>query len=397
MTEIAGGRGEFWRRSMRAWDIAFWIMVAITAAFSVPTAPSVARGSAALAGYVTLVVAYHLLGRRGARADDTRLTQAYLVVLVVVTSTEAWLVELGIVLLFVSYSQIWFFAVDRVRGVIWTVALTLGIIVATALRVEADPGDLPEIAGQATLGLVFSIGLGLWVTYVAEQSEERAFLLDGLRETQAALAASHHAEGVLAERARLAQEIHDTLAQGYTSIVMLAQTAAAELEREHTGSARERVEQIEEVARDNLAEARALVAAFAPPALEDGDLPAALRRLGARFAAETGTAVDVAVDDVADVPQDVAVALLRAAQESLANVRRHAGATHVHLRFARVDDDVELEVTDDGRGLRDDDLEGNGVRGLRDRARAGGGELALVGSVGRGTRVLLRLPLGGTR
>ena len=414
------GREEFWRRSMRGWDIAFWLMIAISAAFAVPTADTGFRALTALAGLVVLVIAYQLLGRRGAHRGDARLTQAYLVVLVLVTTYETWVVALGIVLLFVAYSQIWFFALSRLQGVGWAVGLTVGVVGATALQVEAAPRDLPSIAGQATLGLVFSIALGLWVTHVAEQSEERAALLEELRTAQAALAASHHAEGVYAERGRLAQEIHDTLAQGFTSVVMLAQTSAAELDGGHADRARERLTQIESVARDNLAEARALVAAFTPPALDDG-LVAALRRLGEQLHAQTGIEVTVDAEDV-DVPQDVAVVVLRAAQESLANVRRHAGAERVEVHLRRLadvgrsapapsqgwDEDVlddegshgsagvgpgvELEVVDDGRGIRADDREGTGLRGMRERARTAGGDLRIVGTPGTGTRVTLRLP-----
>ncbi|CAM5783233.1 sensor histidine kinase [Cellulomonas persica] len=404
-----GGREEFWRRSMRGWDVAFWVMVTTSAAFTVPTAGTVHAVVGALAGFVVLVVAYQLLGRRGAHRGDARLTQAYLVVLVLVTSYETGLGELGIVLLFVAYSQVWFFALTRVHGVLWAVALTIGVIVATALRVEAQPHELPAIAGQATLGLVFSLALGLWVTYVAEQSAERAVLVDELRAAQSALAASHHAEGVYAERARLAQEIHDTLAQGFTSVVMLAQTSAAELDAGQGARARERLTQIEAVARDNLAEARALVAAFTPPAL-DGGLAAALRRLAEQLHAQTGIDVTVEVDDV-DVDQDAAVAVLRAAQESLANVRRHAGARRVTVRLRRLagsgpgsretDDEeardrrdhVELVVDDDGRGFRADDREGTGLRGMRERARVTGGRLQVDGTPGAGTRVTLRLPV----
>jgi signal transduction histidine kinase len=392
-----GGREQFWQRTLRGWDTAFWIMLAITAAFTVPAASTSALRLVTVAGFVVLAVAYQLLGHRGALRASRRLTQSYLVVLVVATTVVTWSAELGIILLFVAYSQIWFFATSRVAGVLWTLLMTAGIIAATALQVQASADQLLGIVGQSVVGLVFAIGLGLWVTYVAEVGEVRAQLLEDLDAAQAALAESHRSEGVLAERTRIAQEIHDTLAQGFTSVVMLAQASSAELALGRTASAQERLGQIEAVARDNLAEARALVAAFAPPALEDGDLAAALRRLGERFAAETGTTVQVEVDppDGADpVPQDVAVAVLRAAQESLANVRRHAGASSVHLTLTVRDDEVELAVLDDGRGLRPTDPEGNGVRGLRERARTGGGSLELTGSDGSGTRVQLRLPTG---
>ncbi|MBO0923109.1 sensor histidine kinase [Cellulomonas sp. zg-ZUI199] len=266
------------------------------------------------------------------------------------------------------------------------------------LRVEATGPRIAEIAAQFAVALLFAVVLGLWITQVSEQSEVRAFLLDELRATQDALAASHHAAGVVAERERLAAEIHDTLAQGFTSVVMLAQTAGVELERGQAGRAAVGLARIEDVARDNLAEARALVAAWTPPDLQDGDLTGALRRIAVRFGAETGTAVEV-VDDThhhvagGAIGPEAQVVLLRAAQESLANVRRHAGASRVELRLARTDGAAVLEVVDDGRGVPPDVPEGTGLRGMRARAEAAGGRLDVAAAPDGGTRVRVLVPV----
>ena len=112
--------------------------------------------------------------------------------------------------------------------------------------------------------LVFAIGLGLWFHVAMRRAEEHARLLDKLQATQTQLARTNHEAGVLAERERLAREIHDTLAQGFTSVVMQAQAATAALDVGDDGAVRERLHVVEDTARDNLAEARALVAAFAP-------------------------------------------------------------------------------------------------------------------------------------
>ena len=136
----------------------------------------------------------------------------------------------------------------------------------------------------------------------ARAERQRAALIRELESTRAELAELHHAAGqVRAERERLAREVHDTLAQGYTSIVVLAQTAAAPAARRPVAAA-ERVAVIEEVARENLAEARAMVAAFAPVALDSATLVEALRRLSERFGRETGlaTRVDVSALDGVD-------------------------------------------------------------------------------------------------
>lgn len=384
-------RHGFWLRTLRTWDLVFAAMLAVfTVALLVDPMPP-GRTAVGLALVAVLAGAYAGIGRLGAVRGDPRLTDAYLVVLVAVVVVQVGLGGIGSVLLFVAYSHIWFFSRRRVAGVLWSSALTLGITASASTRV-GDGTSLAELAAQFGVALVFAIVLGLWITQVAEQSEERAYLLEELRAAQDELAASHHAAGVLSERARLAGEIHDTLAQGFTSVVMLAQAASAELDHDRVAQARTRLAHIEDVARDNLAEARALVAAFAPPGLDDGGLAAALRRLAHRFGDETGVRVEVEDATGGEVGREQEVVLLRAAQEALANVRKHAGASAVRLRLARAGDDVVLEVADDGSGLAPGTAEGNGLRGMRARADAAGGALDVSGTPGRGTRVRLRVP-----
>ncbi|QGQ18633.1 sensor histidine kinase [Cellulomonas sp. JZ18] len=385
-------RHGFWLRTLRTWDLFFVAMVGVYSVAVVVDPMPTGRTVLALVHVAVLVVAYVVLGRGAALRGDARRADAYLAVLVVVLVVQVGLGGIGSVLLFVAYSHIWFFSRRRVAGVLWSVALTVGVTVSGATRLRPDGAGLAEIAGQSAVALVFAIVLGLWITQVAEQSEERAYLLEELRAAQDELAASHHAAGVLAERARLAGEIHDTLAQGFTSVVMLAQAASAELDHGRAAQARTRLGHIEDVARDNLAEARALVAAFAPPGLDDGGLAAAVRRLAQRFGEETG--VRVHVEDVTDdgIGREQQVVLLRAAQEALANVRKHAGASAVTLRLARTGDDVVLEVVDDGAGLAPGTAEGNGLRGMRARVDAAGGALDVTGTPGAGTRVRLRVP-----
>jgi signal transduction histidine kinase len=380
------------------WDTFFYAAVVIVAAATLATPGSRASTVGSLVCVGLLVVAYTVLGRRAARTGDRRLAIAYLALLVALTVAQVGFDNLGGVLLFVAYSQVWFFAERRREGVWWVTALSVGVA-ARFVHLELRAGESPwSVVGQMAVALVFAIVLGLWVTQIAELSEERAALVERLEAAQAEVAATHHAAGVAAERQRMAQEIHDTLAQGFTSVVMLAQTTTAELDRGHEDAARGRVEQIEHVARQNLAEARALVAAFGPADLQEATLGEALGRLAERFAAQTGVPVDLAPGTSAaatGLERDVQVALLRAAQEALANVRKHADASRVRLALARDGDEVRLAVSDDGRGLPRDLVEGHGLRGMRERARVGGGDLALEGAPGAGTHVTLTLPVGG--
>src|SRR5690606_5245601 len=141
--------------------------------------------------------------------------------------------------------QIWFFADRRRTGVVLTVVLTLTVWIGFAVRLGGERDELVSLAGQLTLALAFSLMLGLWLSQVVEQSQERVVLVARLEEAQAELGRSHHAAGVVAERERMAREIHDTLAQGFTSVIMLAQTAEADLARDAVDLATERVRLIE--------------------------------------------------------------------------------------------------------------------------------------------------------
>jgi signal transduction histidine kinase len=241
--------------------------------------------------------------------------------------------------------------------------------------------------------LVFAVGLGLWFHVAMQRAEEHARLLGELQAAQAELARTNHEAGVTAERERLAREIHDTLAQGFTSVIMQAQAATAALDVKDDDAVRERLHVVEETARDNLAEARALVAAFAPVALQDASLPQALGRLGTRFAEETGLIVRVQAEGVGALPPAVEVVLLRAAQEALANVRRHAQARSVVVRLGQADGEVTLTVSDDGRGLGPDAAEGFGLAGMRDRVRSAGGTLAVGPGDDGGTTLCARVPV----
>lgn len=184
-----------------------------------------------------------------------------------------------------------------------------------------------------------SLLLGLWNTGLVHESLSRAELLAELERTRADLAAEEHARGVLAERGRMAGEIHDTLAQGFTSIVALAQAADAALDAD-PALARRRLNLMEDTARENLAEARAIVAALAPPSLAAEDrLGGALERLVRRFTEETGVISHLAVDpQLPDLAPRTEVVLLRAAQEGLSNVRQHARARTASVALRLVDE-----------------------------------------------------------
>jgi signal transduction histidine kinase len=205
------------------------------------------------------------------------------------------------------------------------------------------------------------------------------------------------------ERERIRQEIHDTLAQGFTSIVMLAQAADAALVHhaaladDRDGEPRRLVEAIERTARENLAEARNLVEGAGPAPLADATLADALHRLVERLQADSDIVATAHIQGLTtDLAPATEVAVLRAAQEALTNVRRHAGATHVDLNLRRSDEGIVLEVSDDGGGFdvhrTGDDPAHVGLRGMRARLEDVGGDVLVESAPGQGTTVIVTLP-----
>src|SRR5690554_346067 len=254
-------RADFWRTTLRAWTLAFVVGLALTAVALVLMSPSGAnlvRGLVIVAG---IGAAYAFLGYPAARRGSAGLAHAYLAAVCVLTPLATLNAPISAILLFISYSHIWFFATSRRLAVVLTLVLTAGVFGGFAWLEDFSERGTRDAVVQGLFAAAFATLLGLWVTYIAEQSEERAELLAQLGAAQDELARTSHDAGVMAERERLAREIHDTLAQGFTSIVMLAQTAEAELVDGASAGATERVRLIETTARDNLAEARALVAA----------------------------------------------------------------------------------------------------------------------------------------
>jgi signal transduction histidine kinase len=384
-----------WDEQVRWWDAAFGVIVGLTA---VALALEGMRGSQLAIAYAALgamVVAYVLWGAKAARSRDQRRALAYLVVLVVGTGVAVAQGNVAQFLLFIAFGQVWMLLESIRQGVIGCVVLGVVVSVAVASGYDFAPEVMREVAPQMAATLVFAIGLGLWFHLAMRRAAEHARLLVELQAAQAQLATTNHEAGVLAERERLAREIHDTLAQGFTSVVMQSQAATAALDVGDDAAVRERLHVVEETARDNLAEARALVAAFAPVALQDASLPQALGRLGSRFAEETGLAVTVETDQVGALSPTVEVVLLRAAQEAFANVRRHAQARSVVVRLGQAEGEVALTVSDDGRGLGADASYGFGLAGMRDRVRSAGGTLVVGPGADGGTTLCARVPVDG--
>ena len=381
--------GHAWDGGERRWNAYFAVVLAGTLGLIQVAGPATGQNRlVASAALVAMVPWYLFLGRRAmyGRADGVLPGVVYLcglVALLAVAEANAGsvtfiLLALGPQCFMVSYGL----------AIVAVVAMNAtGVLIALARG--ASGAQLQTTIWVAALGTAFSIGFGTWIVRIIDQSAERAELIAQLERTRAELAEVNREAGRLAERDRLASEIHDTIAQGFTSIVMLVQAAEAVI-GDDTDRARKQLDLIARTARENLAEARALVAGLAPAALAAAPLAYALARLAHRAGEESGLR---ATFEVRGEPRPLGtgaeVVLLRVCQETLANVRRHAGASSARVVLSYCDDEVRLEVSDDGTGF-DPKLPtaGYGLRGMRARVSEIGGELTVRSVPGSGTTVI---------
>ncbi|MGW5188058.1 sensor histidine kinase [Kribbella sp. NPDC004138] len=228
----------------------------------------------------------------------------------------------------------------------------------------------------------------------------RQALLDELHAAQGDLADAQHQAGAMAERARLSREIHDSVAQGLSSINLLLQAAEREWDA-RPAAAREHAAQAAATARDGLDEARRVVRDLAPAELAAG-LPEALRKTCERLAAHTALDVRVQVHgEPVTLDSEVETALLRTARGALANVLEHAHAETAFVTLTYHPDAVVLDVVDNGRGLPRshvtiDSDRGHGLAGIRERLRQLGGTLVLESEPGDGTALAASIPLRTT-
>ena len=286
-----------------------------------------------------------------------------------------------------------------VRRALPGIAAVSAILVATE---SVRQGDIDPL--QLVFYGAVTLALGLFIAFmqaIHEQSEERGRLISELEATRSELAESERRAGALAERQRLAREIHDTLAQGFASIVTLYEAARAEVASRPELALR-RLDEVGRTARSSLAEARRVVWALRPEALEEGTLADALDGLVRDFRSETGLDATSRVSGERRRLEPAAeAALLRVAQEALANVRKHARASRVALTLTYLDEAIRLDVRDDGvgfePGLADRDHDGwqsggFGLTVMRERLQHYGGTLTVESAPGTGTTIAAALP-----
>lgn len=306
-----------------------------------------------------------------------------------------------------------FFLHIHLLPLIWglTAVVAITAVVVFALGHGADGVQVATVLGPS-IGAVCAVVMALAYRTLRAENRAQQEALDELRRTREDLARTQREAGALAERERMARDIHDTLAQGFSSIVLMTRAAESDLVSGDSEAASERLDTVRRTAGENLDQARRLVRALQSEAAEDEPLLHGLRELCTRTerrAAAEGARLSVRLD-VQGSPRvlgaSASLALLRAAQSSLANVTQHARAGTAVITLSFLDDEVTLDVFDDGVGFDPhsarvadsapvpaaEDGSGFGLQALAQRAEALGGTAEVESAPGEGTVVALRLP-----
>lgn len=365
--------------------------VAVMALFVTVSGASATHQAGAGGALAALVLAWFTIG---IRADgNTVAAVIFIGVLAVAVSVGVAYLPIMATLQAIAYPLVWTL-LNRTRNAIIgniVVALAVGIGFITYLGVS--PEAIAETIASVGLSLLFSLAFGLWITQISRLSEQRHLLVTQLHATRDELAAVSRDAGVSSERERLAREIHDTIAQDLTGLVLVAQRARRELVTNNTAATAEQLELIEQSARAALAETRALVASSAPVGLTSDGISAALERLAERYSRETQVRVTVNATELPTIARETEVVVLRCAQEALANVRKHAKASRATIEILALGGDVTLSIMDDGIGFDTVSAHtGFGLDGMSERLALVHGKLD-VHSSEAGTTVRATIPL----
>ena len=321
---------------------------------------------------------------------------AWLIALTVVWIADILVASAGIYLLFVL-----FFLYLRVLGMVWgSISVIFGTAVSVGIQIPQGL-TFGGVMGPVVSALV-TVAIFYAFTRLHEINTERTALIRELMETREQLAETERAAGVAGERQRIAHEIHDTLAQGLSSIQMLLHAANRDLDGDiNVVKARERIGLARQTAADNLQEARAMIAALQPAALSQTSLVGALDRMAQGFAAAADLNIEVEADgEVTQLPMKLEAVLLRIAQGAVGNVAKHAQATRARITVSYSDDAVRVDIVDNGVGFDVKAVESRpaglghiGLAAMKRRAEEVSGEVVIESSPGNGTAVSVSVPL----
>ena len=281
----------------------------------------------------------------------------------------------------VGISLIFFTAVAGIAGIAYGLIAARGPVARLSRLAEAS-----EAWGQGDFSVVVEDPASDELGELAGRLNQMANQLEQLFDVRQELA-------VLRERNRLARDLHDSVKQ--LAFAAAAQIGTARtLVRRDPAEATIPIEEAERLIHELRQELSSLILELAPPAIEEKGLAAALRDYSKSWSRQSNIEVDVRVQGERSLPLMIDQTVFRIAQEALANAARHSNAQHVEINLTYGINTIRCVVADDGMGFNiSDDHNGFGLRSMTDRASAIGGELTVESEAGKGTRVILSLPV----
>lgn len=376
----------------RAVDVGFGILLLVSAARYFTRHPLAGEGVAVLALAIGAGASYGIavLGRQPDLARTSRVATRQGIG--VLAATAFWIPLTILAPSFAWCAFALFFAVHRVlRGAIaYVVSSIVVVAVSVGLLLMSSGNDLGLVLGPFFGGLVLSAAYAALDRAISAQQA----LIGELLATRAQLAQSERDAGALAERSRVAGELHDTVVQQTASALLLL-----EADDQRPGGSSATVVEAREGLRDALVETRRLLHGLADACAVSASPAAGLAAQAT--AAGAGFAVR---GPERPVPPAIAQALQRVTQEALINARKHADAETVRVTLTFLPDAVVVETADDGVGIAapndatpDAGRGGFGIRAMTWRMRSLGGELTIGPRPGGGTVVAARVPTSPER
>ena len=275
---------------------------------------------------------------------------------------------------------------ERAQRVLIAVALAF-IVAAVNDRLDNEFTRLgvplaSTFLNDLIVGAVAGVCAYAWASIMAERSARRAW------------AEQHREEGVLRERARLAHEIHDTLAQGFAAIIVNLEAAGQLLGK--SPEARSLCDRALRIGREGLAEARSIARGLRPLTHEGQNLCRAVAGIAESVAGGTDLRVKSFMEEITGrIPPHIEAEIAEIIREALTNVVKHAGAHEARVLMRAEGNLVQLCVEDDGCGFAPENpvaARGFGLAGMRERARKLGGVLWIYSRPGQGTQVAMCIP-----
>ncbi|MCB0034051.1 MAG: sensor histidine kinase [Anaerolineales bacterium] len=346
------------------------------------------------AGFIAYIMRYH---GDGDRENYTAVAFIYLTVTIACWYYLTYSYPIFNFVLFALYAQV--FGYIRMR-----LALPLSVVLtALVAYVQTYESGINLLSFDSPIIWYFifasaaGISLALFINGIISESANRRHLIEQLQATQAELAAAERREGVLQERERLAREIHDTLAQAFIGVIMHLE-ASSPLMASQPEKAHHHLTQAEEIARHGLTQARRVVQDLRPEVLESAPLPEAIARVVQKWQQQSDINTHTAVTgEYRVLHPEAEVTLIRATQEALANIQKHAHAQEVRVTLSYMGNVVILDVQDDGMGIEQaapsTNGGGYGLIAMRQRVEQVGGRLTIESDPEDGTTVAVEIPI----